>query len=161
VAYVLAGLDGSRYLHDIEYIEAGDAARSAEIQCGRIAGFVARHGIRAIRVEDNGIGKFLPEILRSHTGASVIAERSRISKEKRIFDSFEVASSAGLLFVHERVKSTRWMYEFMEWTPSGGSPDDGLDAAAGAMSAPPVKFPRTSLPCRAAPRKGTYRVKWR
>jgi hypothetical protein len=161
VALVLVGADGARYLHDMEYIEAGDPARSAEIQCDRIAKFLSRHSVRVVRVEDNGIGKFLPEILRAHTGAQILPERSTASKENRILDALEVAASAGLLFVHERVRASRWMDEFVEWTPGGGSPDDGLDAAAGAMSAKPFPFPRTMLPPRPTPRGKTYRVRWR
>ncbi|MDR3126182.1 MAG: hypothetical protein LBT92_00950 [Rickettsiales bacterium] len=161
VAYVLVGCGGERYLHDVEYIAVDDSARSAEIQCARIAGFLARHSIRTIRVEDNGLGKFLPEILRARTGAAVIAERSKAPKEKRILDSLEVAASAGLLYVHERVRSARWMDEFMGWTPGGGSPDDGLDAAAGAMSAPFAKFPFALVRRRFPPRGKTYKVRWR
>ena len=69
-------------------------------------------------------------------------EVSRISKDTRILEAFDALLAARMLHVREKVKETPFITEMMEWRPGiNGQRDDGLDAAAGALSLQPMHLP--------------------
>jgi len=160
IALIYTDEEGSHYLHDIEYLSVSSAESSATEQCVLVAGFIARHCLGIVHVEDNGLGKFLPEILGAHTAATVRRENSKTAKSARILSAFGVITSAGMLFVHERVRNSRWLAEFVEWTPEGSGHDDGLDASAGAIRAIKDAMPRTSLVRRKLSATARPRLRW-
>jgi hypothetical protein len=97
-------------------------------------------------VETNGIGKFLPAILRrelakANVNTAVVEKVSRKAKADRIIEAFDAPLAARALHVHGDVYKTRFITEIQEWKPSAkNAQDDGLDAAAGALSLEPVRI---------------------
>ena len=148
VSVVFIDEDGRYYLHDVEYLyfKDGEDVQSARYQCQSVGRFLKRNFVPLINVESNGIGKFLPEFLRSELlkmgiDTVVVAKTSKVSKELRILDAFDAIISAGYLLVNESVKNTPFMGEFTDWNVDSNVHDDGLDSVAGAILAEPVKMP--------------------
>ncbi|MFA7456874.1 MAG: phage terminase large subunit [Micavibrio sp.] len=138
---VAAGEDGFAGMED-----------KAGAQCRIVAQAARDFYLPSIAVETNGIGKFLPAILRRELAAmgvpaSVLEKTSRQAKAERILESFDVVMAARTLHVHESVYQTPFIREMIEWRPAlSSAQDDGLDAAAGALSLEPVRIPKTYAP---------------
>jgi hypothetical protein len=140
--------DGHFYLHDIKYLNREDTENSAINQACDVIEFVKTHNINFLNIETNGIGKFLPdllrgEILKQRLNIRVNEISNHISKEMRIIDAIDAPLSAGFLHFHERIQKSRLMAEIEEWNPnmmSASNIDDGMDALAGAMLANPIKI---------------------
>jgi len=141
---------GNYFLHHMEYIKlsSADERDEATQQCGIIAKLAQRFMLPAITVEINGIGRFLPNILRNvlsqeNVPTSVIEQVSSVAKETRILEAFDALLAAKRLYVHEDVRKTPFLMEMREWRPdSAKGHDDGLDAAAGAIAAQPDRLKR-------------------
>ncbi|MCC9623927.1 phage terminase large subunit [Thalassospira sp. MA62] len=132
---------------------AGAWRDEASQLCAQVAAFLARHHLTSLRVETNGVGRFLPNILRRELkqigwAASVVEHHETINKAQRIEDAFGAVMGAGLLHVHEDVRKTPFIRQMREWQPNGGGQDDGLDAVAGCILNDPVRLPRTDMPIR-------------
>lgn len=148
ISVVFIDEDGKYYLHDIEYLyfKESEDVQSARDQCQKVCAFLKRNFVPTVYVESNGIGKFLPEFLRTEllkTGMNtiVIGKNSKVSKELRILDAFDAIISVGYLFVNESVKNTPFIGEFTDWNVDSRVHDDGLDSVSGAILAQPVKMP--------------------
>jgi hypothetical protein len=147
-ALVFTDIDGHYYLHHIEYIRVSDnnIEDEATQQCRKIAVLIGQYHVPSVTVEINGLGRFLPAILRREISAlnihcSVIEHSSRIAKAVRILESFDVVMAAQALSVHIRVKQSPFLSEMREWRPSTTKGrDDGLDAVAGALSQEPIRI---------------------
>ncbi len=152
LAVVYTDTDGQYWLHRVEYItvKAGEGEDEAGLQCRRIAEIVKVLYIPIITVETNGIGKFLPNILRRTFGdmgvnCGVIEKTSSKAKTERILEAFDARLAARSLNVHESVYKTPFIREMTEWKPKGGAQrDDGLDAVAGAILNEPIRVQRPS-----------------
>jgi hypothetical protein len=77
IAAVFADEAGGYWLHAIEYLKF-DPARVAEVDaatqlCRQVADFLARYEQPAVTVETNGIGKFLPGLLKKELRARGLA----------------------------------------------------------------------------------------
>ncbi|MDR1009325.1 MAG: hypothetical protein LBL52_03680 [Rickettsiales bacterium] len=148
VCVVFSGEDGLRYLYDVEYLRGGGEG-SGYVQCEQVARFLRRNFVPQIFIEANGIGKFLPEMLRERLtldgmACKVVEQTSSKSKAIRIADAFDAALAGGRLLVHSRVRSTPWAQEFSEWSAVSSAHDDGMDAVAGALLASGVRMPARS-----------------
>lgn len=140
--------DGDQWLHRVDYIIVNpkDGEDEASLQCRHVAKIARDLFIPRIHIETNGIGKFLPAILRNELKAArldvaVTEEISRKAKADRILEAFDAVMAAQSLHVHESVYDTPFITEMQEWKPSDkNAPDDGLDAAAGALSAEPLRI---------------------
>jgi len=150
LAIVYTDEEGDQWLHRIEYITVTpwDGEDEASLQCRKIAAIAKELFLPSIAVETNGLGKFLPAILRRELAimkipCSVLEKCSTKAKATRILEAFDAVMAARALHVHESVYKTRFMTELQEWRPSNaGGYDDGLDAAAGALSLEPVRLRR-------------------
>lgn len=148
IACVFTDEEGHYWLHDLEYIRVvpvGDQ-NMAELQCEKVIAFLERNHLPSIRLEANGIGKFLPGILkqmlnRNHLRIAVMEIYSRENKQQRILEAFEVLLAARALNVHAAVWQTGFVEEMREWSFSGSAHDDALDAVAGCLSSEPVRLP--------------------
>jgi hypothetical protein len=156
VACVFADADGRRYLHDVRWISVPPGDEAAQAQCRAVAAFVADNHLPAIDVEANGIGTFLPGLLRraladAGVPAAVRTVSNRRPKVLRILEAWDVALAAGSLHAHRRIWETRLVAEMRSWRPDrpDAGHDDGLDAVAGCLSADPVRLGPAP---RAAPR---------
>ncbi len=147
LAAVFTDAGGRRRLHRVAYLlhDPEAAADPATQLCEAVAREAARLCLPSIAVETNGVGRFLPGLLRraldrAGHGAAVVERASRRPKDERILEAFDAPLAAGLLSAHESVFETPFLRELREWRPGGGGPDDGLDAAAGALLAEPVRL---------------------
>jgi len=107
-----------------------------------------------LRVETNGLGAFLPELLkremaRAGSSCSVIGHANRHAKEERIIAALEPALAARRLHAHESVFRTPFATEMADWKPGvAGLRDDALDAVAGALLCEPARLPYAPPPPR-------------
>ncbi len=150
VAIVFSDENGDYYLHHIEYISVkeGDDIDEATQQSRIVAQIAKAHHVPTVMVEANGIGKFLPGILRNELSMNSVPARvqevhNTQNKEMRILEAFDGLMAAQRLYVHENVRKTPFLMEMREWRPSGKrGHDDGLDAVAGALSVLPDRSAR-------------------
>jgi hypothetical protein len=157
LAAAYSDADGRHYLHRIAWItQRADAPDDpATQQCRAVAELAREHHLPVVRVETNGLGRFLPAMLRrelARVGAAcaVVEHTSRRAKAERILSAFDPLLAARRLCAHDSVFRTPFAREMAEWRPEArGARDDALDAASGAILAEPVRLP--SLPPRIAP----------
>ncbi len=156
VAATYSDAAGRHYLHRLLYVTHDPRAAEdpATQQCRRVAALLAELQLPVIRIETNGIGRFLPGLLRqelSRAGiaCAIVEATSRAAKAQRILGALDPLLAARRLSAHESVFRTRFPQEMAAWRPEGaGQRDDALDALAGCVAAEPVRLP--SLPPRAA-----------
>ncbi|MGB0719259.1 MAG: phage terminase large subunit [Bdellovibrionales bacterium] len=179
MAVIYSDADGNYYLHHVEYIklpsprchprESGDLVDQqtdsgvrrnddfigddeATQQCKIVAAIAKSHYLPSLTLETNGIGKFLPAMLRNELAKSrapcAVREihQSR-NKDDRIIDGFDAVLAARRLYVHKNVLKTPFMTEMREWRPkdsmrSNKGHDDGIDAVAGALLQAPERLTR-------------------
>ncbi|UEM02615.1 phage terminase large subunit [Skermanella rosea] len=163
LAAVFSDADGGYWLHRIRYLTAvpdGDDHEAAQ-QCRQVAEFLRDLHLPSVILETNGVGKFLPGILRRElarcgVGASVVEKSSSVPKDRRILEAFDAVLAAGALHAHRSVWDTPFVREMREWRPGGRHKghDDGLDAVAGCLSTEPVRFGAVARPGRNADWRG-------
>jgi head-to-tail connecting protein len=151
IAAVFTDDKGDYWLHRVCYLEH-DPTRIPEMDeatqlCRQVAAFVDDHYLPAVTLETNGLGRFLPGLLRqelSRAGlcCAVIEKASHRNKDMRIVEAFDAVLAAGRLHGHESVFKNRFVNEMQEWRPGVGMRDDGLDAVSGCLLAEPVRLPR-------------------
>ena len=151
IACVFTDEDGKFWLHDVEYIKLADTPQDnqASLQCEKVADFIERNHLPSIRVEANGIGKFLPGILKQtlqkrKIRTAVLEMYSSTNKAVRILEAFEVLLAERALNAHRRIWNTPFIEEMREWNVEGSVHDDGLDAVAGCLSSEPIRFAQVS-----------------
>lgn len=149
VAVVFVDEDGFYWLHEVAYLKAPQAGAKdgdeAAHYCRQVADFAKRNHVQRISIESNGVGAFLPGILRrelarAEIACSVVAVHTRRPKQARILEAFDARLAARSLHAHRAIWSSPFAVEMREWRPGGGSADDGLDAVAGCLLAEPVRF---------------------
>ncbi len=145
VACVFTDEKGMYYLHDILYLRVPESEESASFQCREVADFVSRNYLPSINLETNGIGKFLPALLRAefarrHIACAVIEQTSRQNKAMRILSAFDALLMNGGLKAHVRIKQTPFFDQMQDWVPNGKTKDDALDAVAGCLLKEPVRL---------------------
>ena len=159
-ALVFIDEEGQYYIHHIDYIRISERSKEDEAtqQCKKIAALLSQFYVPSITIEINGIGRFLPSILRREIRASnhianVVEYSNRTPKSQRILESFDAIMAAKHLWVNQAILLTPFINEMREWRPaSKNGRDDGLDAVAGALS-------QQSIRISGGPQKGT-RKNW-
>lgn len=151
VAAVFSDERGDYWLHRVAYINH-DPSIAASIdeatqQCRQVAMLASDLFIPILHLETNGLGKFLPGLLRrelSQAGIQcvVVEQVSKKSKQLRIIDAFDAVMAARRLHVQDSVYMTPFISEMREWRPNGKTPDDGLDAVSGCLLNEPVRLPK-------------------
>ena len=149
--------DGGHYLHRLAWItQRADAADDpATQQCRQVAGLARELHLPVLRVETNGLGRFLPALLkremaRAGAACAVVEHNSHRAKAERILSAFDPLLAARRLHVHESVFRTGFVREMAEWRPDArGARDDALDAVSGCILAECVRLP--ALPRATAP----------
>lgn len=142
VAIVYADAYGQYWLQSLTYLRVRDSdVDEATQQCRMVADLCKRFHVSSITVETNGIGAFLPAILRREMAGvcAVVAHTARRPKDLRILESFDAVLAAQALNVHRSVEETAFTEEMRNWKPGAHNRDDGLDAVAGALSQQPVR----------------------
>ena len=149
VACIFIDEDGHYWLHDIEYIKIPEFQKDdniASLQCEKVADFLERNHLSAIRIEINGIGRFLPGILKQvlkkrGLHIAVLEVYSSTDKTKRILSAFEVLLAEKAINAHHRIWATPFIEEMREFSIGGNCHDDGLDAVSGCLISEPVRLP--------------------
>jgi len=151
IACVFTDEDETRWLHEIAYLTVDPALApdvdEATQQCRQVASFLKRNYLPSVCLEINGIGRFLPGILRRELMAAgvscpVVEQTSKESKANRIIKGFDVLLASGGLHAHKSVMASPFVMEMREWYPNRNGPDDGLDAVAGCLNHLPIVIPR-------------------
>jgi hypothetical protein len=146
LAVVFIDDNGHAWVQRVLYLDAGTADDHATAQAESVAQVAMELRVPCITVETNGIGKFLPAILRTvlarrRIACAVAEHHSRTAKDERILEAFETLMAARMLHIHESVFQTPFITEMQEWRPGKkGGRDDGLDAVAGAMALQPMRL---------------------
>ena len=161
LACAYADAEGNHYLHRVAYLthEPDAEPDPATQQCRDVARIARDLLLPVIRVETNGLGKFLPAVLRrelARAGApcAVVEHASHKAKHERILRALDPALAGRRLHAHESVFRTPFPREMAEWVPGKASArDDALDAVAGCINAEPVRLPGAP----AVPRAATWR----
>jgi hypothetical protein len=152
IAAVFLDAEGRAYLHRIAYLTHDPAAAGtvdeATQLCRRAATFARALHLPSIALEVNGLGRFLPgllrrELARAGVPAAVREVTSRRPKDLRILEAFDAPLAAGALYAHDSVFATPFLREMRDWRPGQTrARDDGLDAVAGCLASEPVRLPR-------------------
>lgn len=151
VAAVFTDEQGDYWLHKIRYVEHDpeleSAIDAATQMCRQIASFVQELYLPAVNLETNGLGKFLPGLLRQQLrkaglAVPVFERASTRNKDLRILEAFDAVLAAKRLHAHRSVWESPFVSEMREWRPGGKNRDDGLDAVAGCLLCEPVRLPR-------------------
>ncbi|MEI8393345.1 MAG: phage terminase large subunit [Rhodospirillaceae bacterium] len=161
IAAVFTDESGAYYLHRVRYLNAPESAVEsidtdhATRQCRLVANFARDLFLPAVTLEINGLGRFLPGLLRrelalSGVACAVVEIASRQPKHQRIVEAFDTVLAAGALHAHRSVWDTPFIREMRDWRPDGRfkGRDDGLDAVAGCLKAEPVRLGTLSRPPR-------------
>ena len=154
IAVVFSDGDGHYFLHRVAYLQHDprrlDEVDAATQLCRQVVAFLRDLHLPAVRIESNGLGKFLPGLLRralheaadaDWPGAAVIECSSRQAKAARILAAFDAPLAAGAIFAHDSVLASPFLVEMREWRPNlAQARDDGLDAVAGCLLSEPVRL---------------------
>lgn len=146
VAILYTDDQGAFWLVDVAYLKhdpsvAGDVDEATQL-CNQVVALALRHHARCVTLETNGIGKFLPNLLRKavkQRGGGQVVVKEHVStrnKDQRIVEAFDPVLAAQSLFVHERVFETPFPDEIRNFVPGGRNRDDGLDAVAACLLQP-------------------------
>ncbi|MCB9963726.1 MAG: phage terminase large subunit [Rhodospirillales bacterium] len=130
-----------------------DHVDMAAQQCQEVARLLKTFMIPSVALEINGLGRFLPgilrkELMRHNVSCSVLEISSRRPKDLRIMEAFDVLLASERLHVHRDVMATPFATELSEWRPGSKGHDDCLDAVAGALSLQPVRIGYAAPPGR-------------
>ena len=151
IAAVFSDEKGHYYLHRIAYLthdpKVTEKVDEATQLCRQAVTFLKVHHLPSVTIETNGIGRFLPGLLRRELRAtgvtcSVMEKTSHRNKAERILEAFDARLAAGVISAHKSVLASPLIEEMREWQPNGGSKVDGLDAVAGCLLAEPIRISR-------------------
>lgn len=150
LAVLFTDEEGYYYLHHLAYLSVTDEHEEDEAtaQCQLVVEKISSFHVPSVTIEINGIGKFLPAILRRELAkknipSSVVEHTSAKPKNQRILESFDAVLAAEKLYLHEDIRNTPFIREMMDWNPgTKNNKDDGLDAVAGALAQEPIRIKR-------------------
>lgn len=150
LAVIFTDDQGRYYIQHVEYIKPSSHSEQDEAtqQCRIVAGIAKELRLPSVAIEINGLGRFLPNILRNalveaRTPCAVKEVVSTKNKDLRILEAFDAPLAARILYVNEQVRATPFITEMREWQPTRSKThDDGLDAVAGALAQEPVRLKR-------------------
>lgn len=151
LALVLQDGNGKRYWHRAlplvgevaEFAEDGRTITGGQVMT--ICDVVEKYRISRVQVETNGIGKFMPAVLKAafkqrKLVCGVGDDHSSENKNKRILEAFEPLILSNQLAMSRQVADSPAYNELLEFNPSATSNDDDyIDSAAKAISMTPER----------------------
>lgn len=148
IACVFTGKSGQLYLHGLSYLSTDPSSEQDEAtqQCAQVAHFLKAHYCTSLTIEMNGVGRFLPVLMRKYAREnglhfSIQEMSNHRPKAVRIMEAFDALLAARGLKVHAAIQKTPFVREMREWRPgTNKGHDDGLDAVAGALSITPLRL---------------------
>ncbi|MCS6890085.1 MAG: phage terminase large subunit [Rhodovarius sp.] len=162
LACAYADAEGRFYLQRVLWLTADDMAAedAATQQCRAVAAVLRALHLPAVFVETNGIGRFLPALLRRVLAAEGVAAAVREHanhrpKQERILGALDPLLAARRLYAHAEVLAGPFAREMAAWRPDDrNARDDALDAVASLVLSEPVRLPLVPLPPRPPPWRG-------
>ncbi|MCE2510397.1 MAG: phage terminase large subunit [Alphaproteobacteria bacterium] len=155
VAALYTDENGEYWLHRVHYFTWDPDCKLDEATqlCREVVAFLKELHLPSLTLETNGLGRFLPGLLRRELaavglGTSVLEAVSTRAKDLRILDAFDAVLAAGALHAHRSVWASPFITEMRTWQPDLDAEDDGLDAVSGCLLAEPVRLPVTTAPVR-------------
>jgi predicted phage terminase large subunit-like protein len=151
IAVVMVDRDGHYWLHGVRYLQFSaeqiDNVDEATQLIRQAIAFALELRQARLFIETNGIGRFLPSLVRRELKGSghnltLIERHSSRGKTDRILSALDPILAAGHLHVHETVLTSGFIEEMREWAPGTASFDDGLDAVSNAILEQPVQVGR-------------------
>lgn len=147
VAVVLGDSEGGFWLHRLAVLRTSARSSDDEAtqQCRQVIELVRDMNLPSVVLETNGLGQFLPGILRREIGeaglsCAVRPVHNHQSKASRILDALDAVLAARALRMHRSVLQTPFVRELASWSgPNSKGHDDCLDAVAGALALHPVR----------------------
>lgn len=145
VAVVFTDVHGAYWCTDLAYLrhdpDLAEQIDEATQLCRQVLAIARRYHCPVITLESNGIGKFLPNLLRkvirqTRAGVAVREHVSTRNKDRRILEAFDPVLAARSLKVHSRVLDTPLVEEMRNFVPGARNRDDGLDAVAACLLEP-------------------------
>ncbi len=150
IAALFTDEGGDYWLHRVRYLEhnpdMNEHVDEASQLCRQVAGFARDLYLPSVTLETNGLGRFLPGLLRRELSLAGLAcavreTASHRSKDLRIIEAFDAVLAAGRLHGHRTVWESPFIAEMREWRPGCKGRDDGLDAVSGCLLSEPVRLP--------------------
>ncbi len=142
VAVVFADTEGGFWCTDLVYLHhdpnlAGEVDEATQL-CRQVVAIARKNHCPTITLETNGIGKFLPNLLRQtikrvNAPVAVREHTATRNKDRRIVEAFDPVLAARSLGVHRRVLDTPLPQEMRDFQPGAHNRDDGLDAVAACL----------------------------
>ncbi|MFC7476474.1 phage terminase large subunit [Dankookia sp. GCM10030260] len=162
LAVVYVDGEANSYLHRLAWLthDPDSATDPATQQCQAVACVLRDLLLPVVRVETNGLGRFLPallrrELARAGVACTVLDHSSRRAKAERILSAFDPALAGRRLHAHAGVFRTRFAAEMAAWRPDApNGRDDALDAVAGCLLNEPVRLPQLPPAVRGMPWRG-------
>ncbi|MGF1475216.1 MAG: phage terminase large subunit [Geminicoccaceae bacterium] len=142
VAVLYNDRQGGYWLSQLAYLShdptLAEEVDEATQMCRQVTAIMKAAMLTSVTVETNGIGAFLPNLLRRSLRAErlpfrVLEHNSSTNKDRRIVDAFDPILAARSLHVHERVMAGPLPDEMRNFRPGGRNRDDGIDAVANAL----------------------------
>lgn len=147
VAVVFVSENGAYFVHGLQALCAEkDGLDPAHAQCYGVVDFMREYMVSRIYIEANGVGKFLPELLKtvfdkSNIRCAVQAFHSKSNKNIRIMESLQAVLDAGYLWVHQDVITSGFLEQMSDFNPlEKGNKDDMLDAVARCIEFEPTRL---------------------
>lgn len=152
LALILQDGTGRRYWHRAlpltgevaEFAEDGKTITGGQVF--QICDVVEKYMIQRVHIETNGIGKFMPAVMKAALKqrklvCGVYDDHSKDNKNKRILEAFEPLLLSNMLFMSRQVADSAAFTEMLEFNPAATSnADDYIDAGAKAISANPERI---------------------
>ena len=148
IAVVLMDRAGHYWLHGLDYL-AFDVDRLEQVDeatqlIRQAIDFAKSLHQTKLSIETNGIGRFLPALVRrelrgSEHSLALVERHSTRGKTDRILSALDPVLAAGHLHVHQSVMNSGFIEEMREWSPNRATFDDGLDAVSNAILEQPVR----------------------
>jgi len=153
IAVVMVDREGRYWLHGLRYlqfsVERLEDVDEATQLIRQAIDFAVSLSQTRLFIETNGIGRFLPALVRRELKGSghelaLIERHSSRGKAERILNALDPILAAGHLCVHESVLTSGFVEEMREWAPGASTLDDGLDAVSNAVLEQPVRLGRSA-----------------
>lgn len=145
IACVFTDEEGHLYVHQIRYLKVPDGTEATHYQCQQVVQFLQENFLPALNIETNGIGQFLPallkqELARQRVGCAVIEKNAHQNKVERILGAWEAPLFNRQISMHKSVWDSPLIQEMQDFNTHGNTHDDGLDAVAGCLLSEPVRL---------------------
>ena len=138
LSLVLQDEDGNMFIHRVWNLVGG-----ADHQCELVKKYALEFEAPSVAVEKNGVGAFLPQLLRKAlrgVGIGVDEQHTSRNKKEKIVSAFETPLSAGVLFAHISVFDSPLYSQLTDFGPNFSGKDDYMDSVASASLHEPVRL---------------------